>query len=88
MFYKRKSSNSFFSENVVDNDIFEDRSNDIFEKNSLLTVYEYHLYEILKFVLKSVIGVHNDSFLNDLFVFQNAKIATRNSDSSLLFGPF
>ena len=46
-----------------------DRSNDILEKYSLLTVYEYHLYELLKFVLKSVIGVHNDSFLNDLFVF-------------------
>ena len=65
-----------------------DRSNDIFEKYSLLTVYEYHLYELLKFVLKSVIGVHNDSFLNDLFVFQNAKRATRNSDSSHLFEPF
>ena len=65
-----------------------DRSNDIFEKYSLLTVYEYHLYELLKFVLKSVIGVHNDSFLNDLFVFQNAKRATRTSDSSLLFEPF
>ena len=82
MFYKRKSSNSFFFRKR------RDRSNDIFEKYSLLTVYEYHLYELLKFVLKSVIGVHNDSFLNDLFVFQNAKIATRNSDSSLLFEPF
>ena len=65
-----------------------DRSNDIFEKYSLLTVYEYHLYGLLKFVFKSVIGVHNDSFLNDLFVFQNAKTATRSSDSSLLFEPF
>ena len=82
IFYKRKSSNSFFFRKR------RDRSNDIFEKYSLLTVYEYHLYELFKFALKSVIGVHNDSFLNDLFVFQNAKRATRNSDSSLLFEPF
>ena len=54
----------------------------------MLTVCEYHLYELLKFVLKSVIGVHNDSFLNDLCVIQDAKRATRNSDSSLLFEPF
>ena len=82
MFYKRKPSNSFFFRKR------RDRSYDIFEKYSLITVYEYHLYELLKFVLKTVIGVHNDSFLNDLFVFQNAKRATRNSDSSLLFEPF
>ena len=81
-FYKRKSTNSFFFRKR------RDRSNDIFEKYSLLTVYEYHLFELLNFVLKSVMGVHNDSFLNDLLVFQNAKRATRNSDSSHLFEPF
>ena len=51
-----------------------DHSEDIFISNKILTVYELHIYELLKFVLRSVNQLHSETFLNDLFVFEKPKI--------------
>ena len=56
--------------------------NDIFEKNQILTVYELHLYELLKFVLRSINNLHKQEFLNDLFFAKNSRI-TRLTEPGL-----
>ena len=42
-----------------------DHCNDIFMRHSLLTIYELHIYELIKFVLKSINGLHQQSFCNN-----------------------
>ena len=42
----------------------------IFFENNILTVYELHIYELLKFVLKSIIGAHVQDYLNNMFTFK------------------
>ena len=39
----------------------------LFEKYENLTAHELHIYKLLKFVIKSVNKMHNDTYLNDLF---------------------
>ena len=39
----------------------------LFEKDKILTAHELHVYELLKFVIKSVNKMHTDTYLNDLF---------------------
>ena len=47
-----------------------DSCNDIFFENNILKVYELHIYELLKFVLKSMIGAHVQDYLNNMFNFK------------------
>ena len=46
----------------------------IYLLNKVLTVYEVHIYELLKFALRSSNLLHSETFLNDLFVFEKQKI--------------
>ena len=48
------------------------------------SVYELHLYELLKFVLKSLNGHHCIKFCNSMFRKQNEGVNTRNSTLNLL----
>ena len=41
-----------------------DSANDIFVKNNLLNIYQLHIYELLRLVLKSLSGIHRESYLN------------------------
>ena len=45
-----------------------EQSDDIFIRNQLLTVHELHVYELLKFVLRSVNKLHSEDFLNNVFI--------------------
>ena len=65
----------------------QDHCENIFEKNKLLTVFEYHVYELLKFVLKSVNQLHSENFLNEMFTFQKSEKLTRRSSAKLLLEP-
>ena len=57
--------------------------NDLFINNTILSVYELHLNELLKFVLKSLNGYHCITFCNDMFRKQNEGVNTRNSTLNL-----
>ena len=59
---------------------------DIFSKNNLLTVFELHIYELLKFVLKSVKRMHSQGYLNEMFRFEGDR-ETRLSEVGLLYMP-
>ena len=63
-----------------------DHSEDIFVKHKILTVYELHIYELLKFVLRSIHGLHSENFLNNMFCF-NKKKPTRSDSLNLLHEP-
>ena len=41
-----------------------------FEKYKVLTAHELHIYELLKFVIKSVNKMHTDTYLNEFFSFE------------------
>ena len=49
-----------------------------------LSVYELYLYELLKFVLKSIINLHSEKYLNNLFVFSNSSRNTRSCCKNFL----
>ena len=78
--YKRKYINSFISEKKSDS------ANDIFVKNNLLNIYQLHIYELLKLVLKSLSGLHRESYLNSLFSF-SPSTPTRSASKTLLMEP-
>ena len=60
-----------------------------FAYSSILTVYELHIYELLKFVLKVVNSQHTQDFCNNLFFFKQSFVrVTRSSDLKLLEEPF
>ena len=61
-----------------------DSSRDIFISNKLLTVFEFHIYELLKFVLKSLKKMHSETYLNDLFVYEHSTRNTRRSTKNYL----
>ena len=51
-----------------------------FEKYKVLTAHELHIYELLKFVIKSVNKMHTDTYLNELFSFESrSNNSTRRS---------
>ena len=54
-------------------------SRDIFISNKLLTVFEFHIYELLKFVLKSLKNMHSENYLNELFEHEHSTRNTRRS---------
>ena len=64
-----------------------DSSEDIFADNKILSVYELHIFELLKFVLKSSNNFHSDEFLNSIITYQNSFSATRSSCLSLFKVP-
>ena len=63
-----------------------DSSTDLFVNNRILTVYELHLYELLKFVLRSRWGLHSESYLNEMSVYEKPNI-TRHSNTGFLKVP-
>ena len=63
-----------------------DTCQDIFNDYKILTVFELHIYELLKFVLRSLIGAHTQDFLNNMFVFANSR-ETRYSNNHSLIEP-
>ena len=42
-------------------------------------MYKLHLYELLKFVLRSLWGLHSESYLNEMFVFEKPNITRRSN---------
>ena len=42
-----------------------------FEKYKVLAAHELHIYELLKFVMKSKNKMHTDTYLNELFSFES-----------------
>ena len=64
-----------------------DSSRDIFISNKLLTVFEFHIYELLKFVLKSLKRMHSETYLNELFEYEHSTRNTRRSTKNYLKVP-
>ncbi len=62
----------------------DDHSSDLFEHCKVLTVYELYVYELMKFVLRSINKLHSEQYLNDLFTFNTETRHTRNSTTSTL----
>ena len=63
-----------------------DLCEDIFQRHKILSVFELHIYEMLKFALRSVYQLHSEKYLNDLFSFEN-KRSTRKDSYILLHEP-
>ena len=59
---------------------------DIFVKNKLHNIYQLHIYELLKLVLKSLSGLNPESYLNSLFLFSPSR-PTRSASKTLLMEP-
>ena len=57
---------------------------DVFFDQGILTIHELHVYELLKFVLRSVSGLHSEEFLNELFKFEIPTYRTRRANSELM----
>ena len=58
-----------------------------FISNNILSVYELHLYELKKFVLRSINGLQSTTFLNTLFTYQTSVRSTRMAYLNLLYSP-
>ena len=56
----------------------------VFNDEKFLTVFELHVYELLKVVLQSIAGLHSETFLNELFVFDKPSYMTRSSNLNLM----
>ena len=63
-----------------------DSTNDSIVKNNLLNIYQLHIYELLKVVMKSMSGLHRESYLNSLFSFSPLR-PTRSASKTLLMEP-
>ena len=64
------------------------KCNTVFEKYKVLTAHELHIYELLKFVMKSVNKMHTDTYLNELFFFESrSNNSTRRSSKWFLKVP-
>ena len=62
-----------------------DSCSDLFLKHGFLSVYELHIYELLKFVLKSICNFHSENYCNEMFQFSKKKRRnTRQSELRLL----
>ena len=57
------------------------------EKNQILTVYELHMYELLKLLLRSINNLHKQEFLNNMFCFSKNSRMTRSTELALLDEP-
>ena len=58
--------------------------NDLLIGNKILTVFELHRYELLKFVLKSLNGLHTEKYLNYMFQLERSGESTRRASLRLL----
>ena len=58
-----------------------DDSKDLFTANKILTVFELHINELLKFVLKSLNHMHSEDYLNTIF---SSKVALIQLDALIL----
>ena len=59
----------------------------IFTNHSILSVYELHIYELLKFVLRAFNGLHIESVCNDMFSSHYSEVRRRLSESNLIAQP-
>ena len=64
-----------------------DSFEDIFRKHSVLTGYDVHVYELIKFSVKAISGLHCEIFLNDFFILCTIERETRGSAIKLLKQP-
>ena len=64
-----------------------DDSEGLFRANKILTVFELHIYELLRFVLKSLNHMHSEDYLNTIFQFESCTHSTRRADLMLLIVP-
>ena len=62
---------------------YSDSSSDLFMKHKILNVYQLHIYELLKFVLKSSSRLHQEPQLNDMFTFVERRITRKSSKPRL-----
>ena len=63
-------------------------SREIFISNKLLTVFEFHIYELLKFVLKSLKKINSETYLNELFEYEHSTRNTRSTKNYLKIPSF
>ena len=61
-----------------------DSCSDMFLKHGFLSVYELHIYELLKFVLKSICNFYSENYCNEMFQFNKKRRNTRQSELRLL----
>ena len=54
---------------------------DVFFDQGILTIHELHVYELPKFVPRSVSGLHSEEFLNEFFKFEIPMYRTRRANS-------
>ena len=65
-----------------------DSSRDIFISNKLLTVFEFHVFELLNCVLKSLKKMHSETYLNELFEYEHSTRKTRSTKNYLKIHSF
>ena len=67
---------------------FKDSISPILLKHGVLTVHELYVYELLKFLLRSVLSLHSESYLNYIFTFKNQDAyLTRRSSTGVMAMP-
>ena len=81
IFYRKKNVKFIYFKKRTDS------CEDIFRKHSILTVYDLHVYELIKFSLKAISGLHCENFCNDLLVPYTIERETRGSAIKLLKQP-
>ena len=57
---------------------------EIFKDNQVFSVFELHIYELLKFVLKSVIEAHKQDYIKEMFWFQGYEINPSTENTGCL----
>ena len=60
---------------------------DIFISIEISTVFQFHAFEILKFLIRSITQNHGKKYLNDLLCYENSLRSTRRSAQNLLKVP-
>ena len=54
-------------------------------KHGVLTVHELYVYELLNLVLRSVLSLHSESYLNNIFTFKNQDMyLTKRSSTGVM----
>ena len=68
--------------------LFKDSISPILLKHGVLTVQELYVYELLNLVLRSVLSLHSESYLNNNFTFKNQDVyLTRRSSTGVMAMP-
>ena len=57
---------------------------DILKDNQVLSEFEFHVYKLLKFVLRPVIGAHKQDYLNGMFDLKDTR-ETRQQKTQVVF---